>query len=64
MLDDAAFDLESWLAQEIATEFGRAEGAAFVNGTGTNQPSGFLHPDCQHFGRHAHLRHAAVSGQR
>jgi HK97 family phage major capsid protein len=26
MLDDAAFDLESWLAQEIATEFGRAEG--------------------------------------
>jgi HK97 family phage major capsid protein len=42
MLDDAAFDLESWLAQEIATEFGRAEGAAFVSGTGTNQPSGFL----------------------
>ncbi|WP_206238083.1 phage major capsid protein [Novosphingobium terrae] len=42
MLDDAAFDLESWLAQEIATEFGRAEGAAFINGTGTNQPSGFL----------------------
>jgi len=42
MLDDAAFDLESWLAQEIATEFGRAEGAAFVKGTGTNQPSGFL----------------------
>jgi HK97 family phage major capsid protein len=42
MLDDAAFDLESWLAQEVATEFGRAEGAAFVNGSGTNQPKGFL----------------------
>jgi HK97 family phage major capsid protein len=42
MLDDAAFDLESWLANEIATEFARAEGVAFVNGTGTAQPSGFL----------------------
>ena len=42
MLDDADFDLESWLASEIAMEFARAEGAAFVNGTGTNQPKGFL----------------------
>lgn len=42
MLDDAAFDLEGWLANEIATEFARAEGAAFINGTGTNQPMGFL----------------------
>ncbi len=42
MLDDAAFDVGSWLANEIATEFARAEGAAFVNGTGTNQPKGFL----------------------
>lgn len=42
MLDDAAFDVEAWLAQEIATEFARAEGAAFVGGSGTNQPLGFL----------------------
>ena len=42
MLDDAAFDLESWLASEIAMEFGRAEGSAFVNGTGVDQPLGFL----------------------
>jgi HK97 family phage major capsid protein len=42
MLDDAAFDLEGWLAQEVANEFGRAEGAAFVNGTGVSQPKGFL----------------------
>jgi HK97 family phage major capsid protein len=42
MLDDAAFDLEAWLASEIATEFARAEGAAFVNGNGTNRPKGFL----------------------
>ncbi|MCH7629048.1 phage major capsid protein [Novosphingobium sp.] len=42
MLDDAAFDVESWLAGEIAGEFARAEGAAFINGSGTNQPKGFL----------------------
>jgi HK97 family phage major capsid protein len=42
MLDDAAFDVEKWLAQEIATEFARAEGKAYVSGTGTNQPLGFL----------------------
>ncbi|MFG6283795.1 phage major capsid protein [Sphingomonas sp. S6] len=42
MLDDAAFDVEAWLAGEIATEFARAEGAAFVGGTGVNRPKGFL----------------------
>lgn len=42
MLDDAAFDLESWLAEEIAVEFARAEGAAFINGSGLNQPRGLL----------------------
>ncbi len=42
MLDDAAFDLEGWLASEIAMEFARAEGAAFVGGNGVNQPRGFL----------------------
>ncbi|WP_375397141.1 phage major capsid protein [uncultured Sphingomonas sp.] len=42
MLDDAQFDVESWLADEIATEFARAEGAAFVNGNGTSRPRGFL----------------------
>jgi HK97 family phage major capsid protein len=42
MLDDAAFDVEAWLASEIATEFARAEGAAFVSGNGTDRPKGFL----------------------
>jgi HK97 family phage major capsid protein len=42
MLDDAAFDVEEWLAYEIAVEFARAEGAAFVSGNGTNRPKGFL----------------------
>lgn len=42
MLDDAAFDVEAWLAGEIGTEFARAEGAAFINGNGINRPRGFL----------------------
>lgn len=42
MLDDARFDVENWLAGEIAREFAAAEGAAFVNGNGTNKPQGFL----------------------
>ena len=42
MLDDAQFDVEGWLASEIAREFAAAEGAAFVSGNGTNKPRGFL----------------------
>ncbi|MDX3885810.1 MULTISPECIES: phage major capsid protein [Sphingomonas] len=42
MLDDARFDVEAWLAGEIATEFARAEGAAFVSGNGADKPRGFL----------------------
>jgi HK97 family phage major capsid protein len=42
MLDDAQFDVENWLAGEIGREFAAAEGAAFVNGNGTNKPKGFL----------------------
>ncbi len=42
MLDDAAFDVESWLAGEIAAEFAKAEGAAFISGDGINKPKGFL----------------------
>ncbi len=42
MLDDAQFDVEGWLAGEIATEFAKAEGSAFVGGNGTNKPKGFL----------------------
>jgi HK97 family phage major capsid protein len=42
MLDDAGFDVEGWLANEIAVEFARAEAVAFVSGSGTGQPKGFL----------------------
>jgi HK97 family phage major capsid protein len=42
ILDDTAFDMEAWLAERIADRFLRAESDAFVNGTGANQPAGFL----------------------
>jgi HK97 family phage major capsid protein len=42
ILDDAAFDVEIWLAERIADRFRRAEQAAFVNGDGNNKPVGFL----------------------
>jgi HK97 family phage major capsid protein len=44
MLDDVYFNAEAWLADELAEEFGRQEGALFVSGTGTNQPKGLLTP--------------------
>jgi HK97 family phage major capsid protein len=42
MLDDGFFNVESWLAEELAEEFGQQEGAAFINGDGVNKPKGFL----------------------
>lgn len=42
MLDDAEINLESWLAEEVQTEFARQEGLAFISGDGTNKPTGIL----------------------
>lgn len=42
MLDDAFFNVESWLTNELATEFAQQEGASFVSGNGTKKPKGFL----------------------
>lgn len=45
LLDDAAFDIESWLSGRIAEKFARAEAAAFVSGDGIEKPKGLLrHP--------------------
>lgn len=42
LLDDSAFDIETWLAGRVADKFARDEGAAFVMGDGNNKPTGFL----------------------
>ncbi|QIE41642.1 phage major capsid protein [Rhodobacteraceae bacterium SC52] len=45
LLDDSAFDIESWLASRIADKFARAEASAFISGDGLDKPRGFLsHP--------------------
>lgn len=42
MLDDGMVDIGAWLANEVAIEFAEEEGAAFISGTGVNQPRGLL----------------------
>lgn len=42
LLDDAAINLETWLANEVQTEFAKQEGTAFVSGDGTAKPTGIL----------------------
>lgn len=41
LLDDAAVDIEQWLAMKVADKFARTEATAFVTGTGVGQPRGF-----------------------
>jgi HK97 family phage major capsid protein len=42
MLDDAAINLEAWLAGEVETDFSYQEGVAFLTGSGVNKPTGLL----------------------
>lgn len=42
LLDDAAVDTESWLAEEVQAAFAEQESTAFVSGDGVNKPKGFL----------------------
>jgi HK97 family phage major capsid protein len=41
-LNDLFFDVEAMLAADGAERFAIAEGIAFISGSGTNQPTGFL----------------------
>lgn len=42
LLQDSAFDLESWLAARLAERIFRATNAHFTTGTGTGQPNGVV----------------------
>jgi HK97 family phage major capsid protein len=42
LMQDSAFNIESYLAQRFAERLGRGYEAAFTNGSGVNQPTGFL----------------------
>ncbi|RWP06715.1 phage major capsid protein [Mesorhizobium sp.] len=42
LLEDAAVDVESEVAMDLAEEFARLEGVAFVSGDGFKKPTGFM----------------------
>jgi len=42
MLDDAGFDIESWLSRKVTDKMIRVENTAFVVGDGSQKPRGFL----------------------
>ncbi|MBM2293758.1 phage major capsid protein [Sulfitobacter pseudonitzschiae] len=46
MLEDAAIDVEAWLANKVAEKMGRKEATAFIIGNGIKKPRGILtYPD-------------------
>ena len=42
LLEDAAVNIDEWVAEEVRIAFAEQENAAFVSGDGTNKPKGFL----------------------
>jgi len=42
LLEDAAVNIDQWLAGEVELAFAEQEGTAFVTGDGNNKPKGFL----------------------
>lgn len=42
LLQDSAFDLDSWLPKKLGQRLGRTLAAGYMNGTGTTQPTGLL----------------------
>ena len=42
LIDDAAVDIEAWLARKVAEKFARMENTAFLVGDGQNKPRGIL----------------------
>lgn len=45
LLEDAAVNIDEWIAAEVEQVFAAQEGTAFVTGDGTNKPTGFLSYD-------------------
>jgi len=42
ILDDAAINLEAWLAEHVSNKFARTEATSFISGNGVNKPKGIL----------------------
>ena len=41
-LDDVFFNVEAWLAEEVAMQFAVQEGTAVISGNGSNKPTGMI----------------------
>ena len=42
LVDDAAIDIESWIAEKVADIFAQKENTAFISGDGSGKPKGIL----------------------
>lgn len=42
VIEDAFFDVEAWLMEEVTRQFNEVEGVAFLSGDGVNKPVGIL----------------------
>jgi HK97 family phage major capsid protein len=42
LIDDAAIDIEAWLADKVSTIFAKKENTAFISGDGVGKPRGIL----------------------
>lgn len=54
LLEDAAVNIESEVSADLAEEFGRIEGVAFVSGDGVKKPMGFMSDAGVGFGLNGH----------
>lgn len=68
MLDDAFFNVEQWLTNELQIEFAEREEGAFTSGDGTKKPKGFLAYDMteevdsdRDFGKLQYIRSGAAA---
>lgn len=60
LLDDAAFNVESWLSEKVSEKFSRDENTAFVKGDGVAKPTGILsYADGTGFGQIQQIETAA-----
>jgi HK97 family phage major capsid protein len=63
LIDDARFDVETWLANKVADRFARVENTAFISGTGVTQPRGITtYPAGTTFGTTIERVKTGVSG--
>ncbi|KAA0680289.1 phage major capsid protein [Roseomonas genomospecies 6] len=62
LLEDAGVDVSAELAMDLAEEFGRAEGEAFVTGSGVGRPFGFMNDADIGFVKSGHASQVTADG--